>query len=505
MSSSFFTGGNAYTQVDSAAVEAFKDEAEAAAASALSSKLASAASAAAAAASATSAATSAANAATSEANAATSEDNAADSATTASTAAATATGQATIATTQAGNAATSATAASGSATAAAGSATTASTQAGNASASATAAAGSATAAATSATNAAAAVQAAAGTATPLVDGVAAVGVGTKWAREDHKHPTDTSLAPLASPALTGNPTAPTQSAGNNSTRLATTAYVDTADALKAPLASPTFTGTPAAPTATAGTNTTQIATTAFVLANATSRLPPRWWSGGQHSNNVTSPNSKLDISSGKWRDSTDAVDITGTSGLIDTGVIGANGLDASGTWTSARGYTFAIMKADLTFAFLASLSPTAPTLPSGYTYFRRIGMFKTDSSGNILAFTHVNNMWAYTTPIRDVASTSMTANTVTAKVLASVPFVQGVTALFSPTIIPASGTSIVFDVMPGFMPDAATSAWRQDFEGLTAIQFMLRIAVNSSGQIKYRPNAVNHTLVVDTAGWIDDL
>lgn len=35
-------------------------------------------------------------------------------------------------------------------------------------------------------------------------------------------------APLASPALTGNPTAPTQTAGNNSTRLATTAFVATA-------------------------------------------------------------------------------------------------------------------------------------------------------------------------------------------------------------------------------------------------------------------------------------
>lgn len=34
-------------------------------------------------------------------------------------------------------------------------------------------------------------------------------------------------APLASPALTGNPTAPTQSANNNSTRIATTAYVQT--------------------------------------------------------------------------------------------------------------------------------------------------------------------------------------------------------------------------------------------------------------------------------------
>jgi len=37
-------------------------------------------------------------------------------------------------------------------------------------------------------------------------------------------------ADLASPALTGNPTAPTQTAGNNSTRLATTAYVETAAA-----------------------------------------------------------------------------------------------------------------------------------------------------------------------------------------------------------------------------------------------------------------------------------
>ena len=39
---------------------------------------------------------------------------------------------------------------------------------------------------------------------------------------------DALLAPKASPAFTGNPTAPTQSAGNNSTRLATTAYADAA-------------------------------------------------------------------------------------------------------------------------------------------------------------------------------------------------------------------------------------------------------------------------------------
>jgi|GEM_PF-2231845 len=44
--------------------------------------------------------------------------------------------------------------------------------------------------------------------------------------------------------------------------------------LKAPLASPALTGTPTAPTAAAGTNTTQIATTAFVLANAPSIATP---------------------------------------------------------------------------------------------------------------------------------------------------------------------------------------------------------------------------------------
>ncbi len=41
-------------------------------------------------------------------------------------------------------------------------------------------------------------------------------------------------APLASPALTGSPTAPTQSAGDNSTKLATTAYADTAAAFAKP-------------------------------------------------------------------------------------------------------------------------------------------------------------------------------------------------------------------------------------------------------------------------------
>lgn len=109
------------------------------------------------------------------------------------------------------------------------------------------------------------------------------------------------LAPKASPALTGTPTAPTAAVATNNTQIATTAFVkavvdtltngapgvlDTfmefadainndpnfattitnALALKAPKASPALTGTPTAPTPAAGTNSTQIATTAFVVA-----------------------------------------------------------------------------------------------------------------------------------------------------------------------------------------------------------------------------------------------
>jgi hypothetical protein len=118
-------------------------------------------------------------------------------------------------------------------------------------------------------------------------------------------------APLASPALTGAPTAPTPAALDNSTKVATTAYADaavaveatarasavtaeaaaratadtaaiatahtytdsavgvettratTAEALKAPLASPALTGSPTAPTATALDSSTKLATTAY--------------------------------------------------------------------------------------------------------------------------------------------------------------------------------------------------------------------------------------------------
>jgi hypothetical protein len=69
------------------------------------------------------------------------------------------------------------------------------------------------------------------------------------------------VAPLNSPAFTGNPTAPTPTAGDNDTSIATTAFVATSFA---PLVSPGLAGVPTAPTPAAADNSTTIATTAFV-------------------------------------------------------------------------------------------------------------------------------------------------------------------------------------------------------------------------------------------------
>ncbi len=77
-------------------------------------------------------------------------------------------------------------------------------------------------------------------------------------------------APLASPALTGTPTAPNAAPGTNSAQVATTSFVAAsfvtyayASATYAPLANAALTGTPTAPTQPAKDNSTRLATTAY--------------------------------------------------------------------------------------------------------------------------------------------------------------------------------------------------------------------------------------------------
>lgn len=231
-------------------------------------------------------------------------------------------------------------------------------------------------------------------------------------------------------------------------------------------------------------------------------LPQKYWSGGTHSNNVTTPNTKIDIAAGKFRDSTDAFDIITSSGTLDCGTTGANGLDTGSLANSTQYYTFGIAKVDGTTAVLASTSPTAPTLPSGYTYFRRIGSFRTDASAHILAFHHVNDKWYYDTAIRDLNSSAV--GTTFANKALSVPAVQGVEAVFAMTFF-HSTLIITVNMMPAFLPDSAAAGFAYNISSTGGGSFSVRCQVDSSAQVKYKSNQTSSTIVIDTAGWVDPL
>jgi len=180
-----------------------------------------------------------------------------------------------------------------------------------------------------------------------------VGLGNVDNTSDANKPVSTATqtaldlkANLASPALTGTPTAPTAASNTNTTQIATTAYVqgeisellngagpayDTLKELqdllvadegtvatlttlvgtKAPLASPALTGTPTAPTAASNTNTTQIATTAFVTSAASQAVSD----SGNNAVLKTFVNAKGDLVTAT-ADNTPAILTVGTNGYF---------------------------------------------------------------------------------------------------------------------------------------------------------------------------------------------
>ena len=139
--------------------------------------------------------------------------------------------------------------------------------------------------------------------TSLVTGVLPIANGGNATTTGISAATQTALnlkADLASPTFTGDPKAPTPTAGDNDTSIATTAFVTAANSLKANLASPVFTGDPQAPTPATADNDTSIATTAFVKAQgyATSASVPSPSGANPLMNGTAAPGSSAAYSRG---------------------------------------------------------------------------------------------------------------------------------------------------------------------------------------------------------------
>jgi hypothetical protein len=362
--------------------------------------------------------------------------------------------------------------------------------------------------------------------------------------------TTTSLAlkaPLASPALTGVPTAPTAAALTNNTQLSTTAYADaavstlsgtttTALALKAPLASPALTGVPTAPTATAGTNTTQIASTAFVasavsasgvtsiagntgaftlgpgLTNSVNKLlaDASYQEGyiGGLTLSTAGSSATFGIAIGVATDSTNSALIklssaytkttstwaAGTAvGALDTGTI------AVSTW-----YHVYLINGTSGTDILISLSVSAPTMPTGYTLFRRIGAMLTNGSSQWVLFAQNGDEFIFSAPVTDI-STSTLSTTPTLFALSVPPGVQ-VDALMRVQMFNATAGTIALV----HSPDEASTTIGGGYNATHRIMVasvsdnkQLNIRTNTSKQVRAVSSAASTTITGLTYGYID--
>lgn len=135
------------------------------------------------------------------------------------------------------------------------------------------------------------------------------------------------------------------------------------------------------------------------------------------SNNATA--TKLDVAAGNCRDSTDVTEIV-LSSAITAGLIQTSGSWAAGSTqnkldTGSRSnntwyHVVAIKKdSDGSGDWLFSLSATSPTMPTGYTYFRRIGSVLTDGSGNIISFIQVGDIFRWKVPPLDASNATLSS------------------------------------------------------------------------------------------------
>jgi hypothetical protein len=232
-------------------------------------------------------------------------------------------------------------------------------------------------------------------------------------------------------------------------------------------------------------------------------------SGLTLSNNATTPNTKVDIAAGVCVDSGNAVFMKSASTLtVDFGTTGANGLD-TGTIAASKVYhIWAIAKTDGTIAGFANrddLTGLSPTLPSGYSYKRRLGSVRTDASSHILAFTQNGDEFLWSASVADVSVTNL-GTTATLYSL-SVPTGVKVNALFHAFFAHSTVANVNGLIQSPDEADGTAANGSIDFQtqgaGTGGAGGSFNRRTDTSGRIKAVSNTASSVLRVNTYGWID--
>lgn len=243
-------------------------------------------------------------------------------------------------------------------------------------------------------------------------------------------------------------------------------------------------------------------------ADMAGRMPKGHIWGLVLSNNGADAVNDIDISAGEARDSTNAVDMVLGSALtkrLDAAwVVGTNqgGLD-TGTVANNTYHVWLIERTDGTVAdVLFSLSATAPTMPTNYTYKRRIGSIMR-AGATIIPFTQWGDQFLHTTVAFDIISTTLgtTASLFTLRVPTGIKVLA---QIWSESIKAAAIPQIYIS-----SPDSTD----QDAAGMYSIFSIssglygfgqLLVRTNTSAQIRARSQLVSTSMDIVTIGWFDD-
>lgn len=190
---------------------------------------------------------------------------------------------------------------------------------------------------------------------------------------------------------------------------------------------------------------------------------------------------------------------SGNIGALDAGSL------AAGTW-----YHVHLIKRPDTGVVdvLLSLSATAPTLPTNYTLFRRIGAMRTDPTPVLLKFSQLGDEFLWAVGILDVSTAAITSASRTLYSL-TVPTGIQVNALIKPQITSTAGSTTFVvsspdetDVAVGYTAGSGGVSIRTTTANDSAAAPM-NVRTNTSGQIGGRANATTGSVSMMTYGWID--
>lgn len=226
-------------------------------------------------------------------------------------------------------------------------------------------------------------------------------------------------------------------------------------------------------------------------------------------NNVADANNDIDFTAGScWDLTTNAkiVSTAKTKRLDANFAAGTNqGMLDTGSKAISKWYhLFAISKADGTEDFLASLSPTAPTMPNGYVNKRRVASIRTNSSGNIIGFFQKSDHFFYKSPIMDVDINTGAVITRVSYTL-SIPLGIKIIPLITSTVVSTDTTYGIF-TCPDSIDITPTDSIHDIWTGASAVvgYFNGFVLSDIQSKISYRSSyAGGQRLQIKTNGYID--